>query len=312
MYQTSLPKMVWRTLCLPLGWYKQNIYRKNYVDYLANHCKVSKPIYVEDDFVQLCPKADYYITGSDQVWNIKHNEGIDTHYFWEGIKGEKISYASSIGNSSLTDEEKAVYPKFLSKYKAVSVREESAKLCLHEIGIESEQLLDPTFMLDRKEWNKFASPRLVEEPYLCVYLPYNIADKDLIYLSIRKIATNKGLKVVTFSYSNRKDKYADITFCNANPSVFLSLMSNADFIVTNSFHGTAFSVNLNKQFYVYMPSGFKTRIVSILELCGLENRALSDEITEVALNEEIDYEPVNLVLEGERQRAIEFLRRALS
>ncbi len=312
MYQTSFPKMVWRTLLIPFGWQKQRVYRKQFVDYLACHCKVSEPIYAEDNFALMCPKTDYYITGSDQVWNVIHNQGIDTHYFWEGINGTKISYASSIGNARLTEEEKLLYPKFLSEYQAISVREYSAKQSLHELGFDCEQLVDPTFMLDRFAWGKYASSRLVKEPYLCVYLPYNIAKKDIIYTSIRKIANTKELKIVTFSFTHKKDKYADQTFCNANPSDFLSLMINADFVVTNSFHGTAFSINLNKQFYAYMPSGFKTRLISILELCGLEDRALSDEIAEDAINNVIDYGPINELLEVERARAICFLKKALS
>lgn len=312
MYQTSFPKMVWRTLLIPFGWQKQRIYRKQFVDYLASYCKVSEPIYAEDNFASMCPKTDYYITGSDQVWNVTHNQGIDTHYFWEGISGKKISYASSIGNATLSEEEKLLYPRFLAEFKAISVREDSAKQSLHELGFDSEQLVDPTFMLDRFVWEKYASPRLVKEPYLCVYLPYNIANKDIIYSTVRKIANIKRLKVVTFAFTNKKDKYADQTFCNVNPSDFLSLMRNADFVVTNSFHGIAFSINLNKQFYAYMPSGFKSRLVSILELCGLEDRALSEEIAEDAISNAIDYGPVNRILEGERAKAIEFLKKALS
>lgn len=312
MYQTTLPKMIWRTLYLPVAWHRQKIYRRQYVDYLASYCNVSEPVYAEDDFVKRCPISDYYITGSDQVWNIKHNQGIDTHYFWDGIKGIKISYASSIGNATLTEEEKQVYPKLLSDFRTVSVREESAKRCLQELGIESDRLIDPTFMLDRFEWEKFSSPKLVKEPYLCVYLPYNIEDKALIYKTARKIAKSKNLLIVTFSYTGKKDRYADKTFCNVNPSDFLSLMSNADFVITNSFHGTAFSINLNKQFYAYMPSGFKTRLMNILELCGLEDRALTHEITDDCINSFINYEPVNKVLAAERERAFNFLRGALS
>lgn len=312
MYKTSFPKMIWRTLYLPFGLYRQSVYRRQYVDYLASYCRVSAPIYAEDDFVKMCPPADYYITGSDQVWNITHNQGVDTHYFWEGILGVKISFASSIGNESLTVEEKAAFKKYLPNYKAISVREESARNCLQDLGFKAEQLLDPTFMLDLSAWKKFASRRLVEESYICVYLPYNVADKDLIYKSIRKISERKNLKVVTFSFTHRKDKYADRSFCNVNPSDFLSLMLNADIVMTNSFHGLAFSINLNKQFFAYMPSGFKTRLTSILKLCGLEDRALSSEISDDAIDRIIDYAPVNAILERERQKALDFLNKALS
>lgn len=288
------------------------INNKIYEGFLDSHCNVTKPIYSEDEFAKVCPKANFYVTGSDQVWNIKHNEGIDTHYFWEEIDGQKIAFASSIGNNSFTEEEKKVLPKYLSKYKAISVREDSAKELLSSIGIESTHVLDPTFMLDRNEWQKYASPRTVKEPYLLVYLPYNIADKDLIYKSICKIAKKKKLKVVTFSWGYHNDKYADETIKWASPGDFLSLMTHADYVVTNSFHGTAFSINLNKQFRAYLPSAFTTRVTSIMDLCGVADRRLGSEITDSQIDETINYEPVNKILDAERQKALDFLNTALS
>jgi len=283
-----------------------------YNGYLEKYCKVSKPIYAEDDFVMVCPKADYYITGSDQVWNIKHNEGIDTRYFYDGIKGIKIAYASSVGNETLTEEEKKVFTKFLSEYKAISVREESAKKILCDLGFDATHLLDPTFMLNFTDWKKYATPQKIKNPYVLVYLPYNISDKALVYRSIRKIAIKKQLKVVSFSWGYRKDRYADKTIRYASPGDFISLMIYAEYVVTNSFHGTAFSINLNKQFWVYLPSAFITRVTSIMELCGLGDRKLSDEITDEAIEQKIDYIPVNKILDSERQKSIDFLKKSLS
>jgi hypothetical protein len=275
---------------------------------LSKYVEVTFPIYSSDNFIQICPKADLYITGSDQVWNSIYNGGIDTHYFWGGIKGPKIAYAASIGNNGLTEEEKGIYPKLLKEYSAISVREESAKLALEEIGFNATQVLDPTFMLDRNDWQKYASKRIITEPYLLVYLPYNTVDVNLTYRTIRKIAKAKELKVVSFSWHYWADKYADKTIKYANPGDFLSLMTNAEYVVTNSFHGTAFSINLNKQFCVYLPSSFSTRLVSLLKLCNLEHRLLNDEITDSQIQEVIDYGEINKALNSERIKAINFLK----
>lgn len=279
--------------------------------FLKKHCNVSKPIYAGENFNKKCPKADYYITGSDQSWNFIYNEGYDGHYFFDGINGKKISYATSIGNSKLTKLEADYFKTHLLDFIALSVREHSAQKLLREIGFKSVHLIDPTFMLNKSEWGPYMSKRLVKEEYLLVYLPYNIKDKDIIYRSIRRIADNKRLKVVTFSRSFRKDKFADKTFRFANPGEFLSLMNYADYVLTNSFHGTAFSLNLNKQFWVYMPSGFSTRITSLLELCGQENRLLTDVIDVKQIGEKINYEKVNEVLCRERIKAMEFLKHAI-
>jgi hypothetical protein len=166
-------------------------------------------------------------------------------------------------------------------------------------------------MLDRDEWKKYASKRLVNEPYLFVYLPYNIVDKELIYRTVRKIAAKKNLKVVTYSDSIVKENNADKTIFFVDAGDVLSLFYYADTIITNSFHGTAFSINLNKDFWVYKPSSFYTRIANILTLCQLSDRLLENEITIKQVNEVIDYSSVNAVLQREREVTLDFLKKAL-
>lgn len=286
-----------------------------YNSYLHKYVSLSKPIYNSDDFLTECPKANIYVTGSDQVWNSIHNEGLDRHYYFDGFpKGTiKIAYSSSIGRESLDEQEYKEVKRMLSTYKAISVREASAKSLIESMGYEATHLLDPTFMLDRESWRKYMSPRKIKQPYVLVYLPYNIHNKSLIYQTVRKLAVGKGMKVVTFSWGIRQDKFADRTIIFANPGDFLSLMYHADYVVTNSFHGTAFSVNLNKQFWVYMPTGFGTRIQSILDLCHLQDRLLlPDEVLgDDKMARHIDYTPVNSILNAERQKAYDFLKKAL-
>lgn len=286
-----------------------------YNSYLSKYTNVSKQIHSNDNFAEVCPKADIYVTGSDQVWNSIHNEGLDRRYYFDGFPKEtiKIAYSSSIGREQLSHEEYNEVKQMLSSYKAISVRETSAKSIIESMGYKVTHLLDPTFMLNKIEWDKYKSKRIIKSPYLLVYLPYNIHDNKLIYKTIRKIANEKELKVVSFSWTIKPDKLADKTIFFANPGDFLSLMSYADYIVTNSFHGTAFSINLNKQFIVYLPSGFGTRITSILELCSLRNRLLEpNEIISIEkMNEVIDYTMVNNILDRERLRTQVFLKEAL-
>lgn len=284
---------------------------KIYMSYLKKYCTLSNRIYEEDNFSQTCPKTDYYITGSDQVWNSKYNEGIDKHYFFEGIEGTKIAYASSIGAISLTEEEQKTFPELLKDYKAISVRENSAVELLRNINISAIHVLDPTLMLNKNEWERFASNYTISSPYILVYLPYNISNKELIYKTVQAIAQKKHLKVVTFSWNYFNDRYADKTVKFASPGDFLSLMLNASYIITNSFHGTAFAINLNKQFWVYMPSKFSTRIESLLEICNLNNRQLDSIISEDDIDKEIDYAIVNALLDSERKQTMDFLNGAI-
>jgi hypothetical protein len=154
------------------------------------------------------------------------------------------------------------------------------------------------------------SKRKVKENYLLIYIPYNTLDKNGIFDFARKIAKERGLKVVTFSWDWRKDNMADETITYATPGDFISLIHYADYVVTNSFHGTAFSINLNKEFSVFMPSAFSTRISSIIDLCGLRERMVTGEFKAEKISSPIDYILVNSILDKERTKSIEFLKQA--
>lgn len=286
--------------------------KRRFSNYLSKNCEVSKSIYKEDDFTQKCPKADVYMTGSDQVWNFYYNEGLDTHYFFDGIIGKKIAFASSLGTAELTEEEKTWMEKYTHDYSFISVREKTAVSLFEQIGRKTVHVIDPTMMLNYKEWERYAKPRLVKETYLFVYLPYNISDEDICYATARKIAKLNNLKIVSFSIFGENDYNADKTIRFTDPGDFLSLMIHADYVLTNSFHGTAFSINLHRKFFVFMPSKFSTRITSILEMCGLERRLLSKEVVDEEIASPIDYSIVENTLERERVKALDFLRNALS
>ncbi len=302
-------RFLWKFYSLP----ERLLNSKVYQGYLCKYVKLSSPIYAEDNFSEKCPKADVYMTGSDQVWNMNHNEGLDTHYFYDGIRGKKISFASSIGYTELIDGGKEALKKYLADYSSLSVREDSAVELLASLGLKAEQLLDPVFMLNEAEWKMYTIPeRIIKEPYLLVYAPYNTVDKGLIFHHARRIADKEGLKVVTFSWTYFKDKDADISMRFAGPGDFLNLMMNADYVITNSFHGTAFSINLKKRFWVFLPAGFTTRITSVLTRFGLIDRLIVDETpADWNYEQSVDTAHIDEVLAVEREKSIGYLREAI-
>lgn len=303
------PKDIVRML-LKLPCFLKN--KKIFESFVKKHSNISAPIYEGDDFAKKCPKADCYITGSDQVWNFVYNEGFDEHYFFQGIHGRKISYAASMGMTELNEDEKQCMTQSLRDYDYLSVREESGREVLSGLGFDDVQvLIDPTLMLDKDEWAKYASPRLIDESYLFVYMPYNASDEEAHYKVIRQIAAEKDLKVVSFSLTYLKDNRADITLHYPSPADFLSLMLYADYILTNSFHGTAFSINLNKDFAAIKPNKFESRVTNILTTVGLMDRLVNgllvSEVTDKILST-INYDKVNAVLDQKRSEAIEYLK----
>jgi len=276
--------------------------------FIKKYLHLSKQQYItNEDILKAPPQADIYVSGSDQVWNSKYNHGVDKSYYlnYAPPSAPKYAFVSSFGKTSLEQDEMDAVRPMLSDYKKLSVREDSAVQILSEMGIPSECLIDPTLQIDRTHWQSLASKRLVKEKYLLLFLLYNEDNGATEYA--QKIAKEKGLKVVKLSWEIKKAKGIDRLFTHRKPQDFLSLFQYADFIVTNSFHGTAFSINLNKQFIFVPRSEFNGRIESLLRLFHLENRKVtaSDELTVV--HQTIDYDPVNEILKKERERADVFL-----
>lgn len=310
----TLKSKLWAIMGLPIVLINDLIYS----GFVKKYCKLTKKIYNEAGLRRLSLKFDLFIVGSDQVWNSKHNEGVDVMYYLPYVPSNivKVAFASSFGREKLDKEEMDRIRPWLLDFKAISVREASGVSVLASMGIGKViQLVDPTFLLSKEEWrDQLISRKIISEPYLLMYLPYNIVNKEDIYSYARTIATHNKWKIVTFSWDIRKDKFADKTMVFASPEDFLSLMYYADYVITNSFHGTAFSINLNKQFSVFQPSEFSTRILSILDLVNLQERLVTnaqDVTVRNKQNEKINYVLVNDILERERKKAFQFIQQNL-
>lgn len=292
---------------------QQNECRK----FVSRNISVTKTYYSYDELVKDPPKADIYMTGSDQVWNTTHNHGVDKAFYLgyapEGVP--RYAYAASIGMSSIPAEYVDETKELLSKYSRISVRERSNIELLASIGIESEQVLDPTLLLNREEWRKYASPMVFDEPYLLVYSVESQQRDAIVGEIAQKVAKAKGLKIYEVNYfgENKVIPGCDKHFFYATPDLFLALISNASYVVVSSFHGTAFSINFNKDFLSVAPDRFSSRLDGILNMTGLENRKVSsvDEVSENLLESSIDYSSVNSRLKVEREKSLNFLKQQL-
>lgn len=258
------------------------------------------------------PKADIYLTGSDQVWNTSHNHGIDKAFYlaFAPKNAPKLAYAASIGMSEIPEQYKAETKQLLDEYDCITVREKNAVDLLKQIGISAKEVLDPTLLLDRNEWTKYAAPRIVKEPYLLVY-SVESKERDFIISRIaRKIAQKKGLKVVEVSYTGTSKEIPDCDshIYYASPDMFLSAILHSSYVVVSSFHGTAFSINFNKNFVTVAPDRFSSRIDSLLEKTNLINRKVCSEenLDESFFSEDIDFSEANAVLQKERAESMLF------
>lgn len=267
----------------------------------------------DEDFAKLPLDSDIYCTGSDQTWNSDWNGGVLPPLFLSFVPNnvKKIAYAASIGKTKLDKDELEPTLNFLKRYSAISVREMSAKEILEkQLGLLSvTHVLDPTLQVDRDFWMRFVGTSICKKPYVLIYQLNSNAQFDA-YAS--EYAKRKGCRLVRFC--TRYDQMFKSGHAELVPEItdFIRLIAFAETVITDSFHATAFSINLNTNFISIYPSEFEGRLASILKLVGLENRHLVSYDDFSFVNKEpIDFTHANSVLNAEREKGYRFLRKAI-
>ena len=254
---------------------------------------------------------DIYCTGSDQVWNCGWNEKFDYPYYLSFAPDDKkkIAYAASFGKSKLDTDEIAETKKYLSRYDSISLRETSGVYIVSKLGIkESVNVVDPTLLLNGEEWRKISSNKYSNDDYILVY---NLNRNKKIDMYAENLSKNTGLKVRFLSYQLHEFYKKGKIMCNPKVEDFLALIDNAKYVITDSFHATAFSINFNTPFVIVYPEKYSTRLQSILKITGLENRVAQDENDLDVVKREIDFEKVNKRINIEREKSLSWLKESL-
>lgn len=261
----------------------------------------------EEELKNDIPKADIYMTGSDQVWNTVVCGKIDPVYFLSFLPKEakKIAYAASFGGASVADSDKENIKNWLEQYDEVTIRENSGVKIASELGINAKQVLDPTFLLDKNEWEKIILNRSCNEKYVLVYQLHPNKQFDTY---AKKFAKKKGLKLYRISHCFHHFVRSGKFICCPSIGEFLWYIKNAEYFLTDSFHGTAFSIGLNTQFVDVLPKSYSERISSILQLIGYENRILKSYSNFDIANEKIDFNIVNEKISEEREKSFAILK----
>lgn len=256
-------------------------------------------------------KFKKFVVGSDQVWNYKIT-GFDKAYFLDFVEdnNKKISFASSFGLTEIEENKKEEYKELLTRFKELNVREEQAvELIKNLINRNANLVLDPTLLISKEEWKSI----IIQKPkYKGYILCYQIAYSQSLVEFAEGLSKKTGKKIISIQGSMRR-KFNAKYIWNAGPTEYLQLFLNADYIITNSFHGTAFSINFNKNFFTeLLPSFEKTssRLESILDLFGLRNRQIIDGKNENMLKD-IDYTKVNEILKENKEKSINILKTSI-
>ncbi len=276
-------------------------------EFTSNELSLTRKYRSYDELNGCPPDGDAYISGSDQIWNCNMENGKDPAFFLQfGDKSiKRISYAASFAIPFLPNEMKPVVKKYLHSYDSISVREKTGVSILKDLGVEGVNVLDPVFLLSSLEWKKIVKRKTTtNKPYLLVY---NLSrDTKGFDKAVKTISMSQGLQVVSID-AYRKYPYSDRCIVDAGPREFVSLISNADYVVADSFHAMAFCLIFNKPFSIYYSYENVSRMKDLLSIVGLESRLNPEQ----DLLGPIDWESVNSSMNYEVQFSKVFLRRAL-
>lgn len=261
-----------------------------------------------------------WITGSDQVWN-DVCACFDPVYFLD-VKlpegSQKYSYAASFGMSAIPAAKRDAYKSRLTGYTRYSVREESGVDMIRGLmDVDVNVHCDPTLLLTADEWSRVAA-RKRKEPYILIY---HVMNPAYLLQKARVLSESTGLKVVLvtpyFDYpavakgTMRKQGYEQAMA--SSPADFVSLFKNAEYVLTNSFHGTVFSAIFHKKFWIQthqINGKINNRAINLLNILGIKGRELTKDN---ALNDgEIDWAVADAAIAKMRASALSYLKAVVS
>lgn len=281
--------------------------KKEFDSFKKDYLKCTQRYSSFDELKNNPPKADIIFAGSDQIWNTFFQNGKDASFYLDFVPQGTIraAYAGSFATDELAPEWKNQVKEWLSKMDYISVRESSGLNILNDIGItNATQVLDPVFLLDKSHWETICENLDLNEKYL---LFYDFDNSEQAGKKAKKIAKEKGLKI----YSLLQNPYADRCFENYGPRAFVTLVKNAEFVFSNSFHATAFSLIFEKQFTVFNRNEkINTRMRDIVTIMGIENHLITNDFNAKINN--IDYSIVSKIRDKNIKLSKAYLDKVLS
>lgn len=257
---------------------KQSRRSELFWDFINLHISYTSETYSDkSDLKKLNNMFDYFVVGSDQVWNPYYEGSNEFFYLGFADEGKRLTYAPSFGVDHIPDEMVEKMQGWLNQIPDVSIREAKGKEILSSIfNLNSTVVCDPVFLLNKEQWLQVAEPVIKEEKYFVVYILGKKTVETKRY--IKKLEKYYGIKSIDLY--TRDDP--DSLFCG--PAEFIGLIARAEFVFTDSFHGTAFSLIFERPVAIIdrnasnKNSSYKmnSRIDNILKLAGLDNRGVQD------------------------------------
>lgn len=304
------PKMFVKKILTNTLFFSSYIARSRRFNKLIRSKKLTAKVTKCEELSKIAKSYDIFMIGSDQVWNPNYLCGKDKAYFLKFTNSaNKVSYAASIGTKDVSESDLDRIVNDLSDFKFVSLRENTSCLQLKEHGLENTKyVLDPVFLHDQAYYKNLESKKNYSSGYILAYVIHKDKFISQVIDEFARIMKKPVIQVGGFAKKCNSSKFPR----SAGPAEFLELMDHADFVITSSFHGTAFAHIYNKQFAVVMPHGNTLRLENILETAGTENRVVTSLEDIERMMKPIDYQIINRRIYNKRNDSIGYLKMMLN
>ena len=289
---------------------KEN-YRK-FEDFYTNRFRRTKKKYTDDNFNDVVrdESIEGFVCGSDTIFCINEFKGFVEGYYanFDCMRGKSVSYAASFGDPTFTEADYLTLNKRLQNFKALGIREfDMLPYVKEHIKVRAERTIDPTLLADSSLYDTIIAEPQMQEKYILLYSRrYNREMEQYA----EKISHDTGLPIVEISIRATNVEKGHIMRYDAGVEEFLSLVKNAECVITNSFHGVIFAVQLRTPFYCFSREQGDTKIGAILDLFGLNDRIMVNGNEQMPSY--INFDNVHERIAEARKPAEEYLRYALS
>lgn len=304
----------WIKIFCRLPYYQELKSRQELFDKFTREClELSRLYRTEKEFIKDAGDYSCIVCGSDQIWNVSQDDAPAANYlyFLNFPKSQRrVAYAASFGKwvQEAPEHEDDFLP-WLKQFDSISVRETSGVEYVRKLGLDCELCLDPTVLLDKEDYEKICSERLIKEKYILLF-SWNCTPEVLS--AAKRVSRELGLPVINIVPPPRAMFSGIKRKLDIGPREFLSMIKHAEFVVTNSFHGTAFSTTFEKSYVSVLSRGKKDlRIKSLLEQLGLADHLACFNDFDIAKMQATDFAAVRERKKDLRRDSFAFLREAL-
>ena len=299
---------------------KQSHRAEIFDSFFKNYIRHSVKYYTLDELREgkLDVHYDVMVAGSDQIWNYMQTHYLDVFFldFVNRLNTKKVSYAASFSVDNIPIAFQTKYKKLIENMDTLSVRELRGLRIVSQLSDKKAELvLDPTLLFTAKEWVEMvANSNYMKSDNKYVVI-YTLSGSKYIYKLAKKIGIQLGVGVVNIKSDYVKNKEEGIVHLyDVGPREFISIFSHAVYVITDSFHGTAFSINFNIPFTTLLNpvSNLNSRVLSILELTNTMDRLIYDVGDNCEPNKlEMDYNPINKIINEWRDKSLSFINKEI-